>query len=153
MGMIYTASFTDVAISALQDLFELTAPSDAVVILHSCYIFQNSDFGDAAAEGLTINITRYSTSGSGGTAPTERPHEVGFPASGSAVEVNNTTQGGTPVVLFSEGFNVQAGWAHRPTPEERYVTSPSGIIAIELPTAPADALTVSGSLTFEEIGG
>ena len=153
MGMMYTAVFTDVAVTVAQDFFELTAPSDAVVVIHSCYIFQNTDFGDAAAEGLTINITRYSTGGSGGANATERPLEVGFPASGSAVETNNTTQGGTPVVIHSEGFNVQAGWAYRPTPEERPVVSPSGIIAIELPSAPADSLTMSGTLTFEEIGG
>ena len=153
MGMIYSASFTDVAVTAAQDLFELTAPSDAVCIIHSCYIFQNTDFGDSAAEGLTISITRYSTSGSAGGTVTERPHEVGFPAAGAAVEINNTTQGGTPVIIMSDCFNVQAGWQYRPTPEERIVVSPSGIIAIELPSAPTDSLTMSGTLTWEEIGG
>ncbi len=153
MGIMYTASFTEVAVSAAQDIFELTAPSDAAVIIHSCYIGQSSDFGDSAAEGLPINITRYSTGGSGGSTLTERPHEVGSPASGSSVEANNTTQGGTPVVVASDDFNVQAGWQYRPTPEERITVSPSGIIAIELPAAPSDALTMSGSLTFEEIGG
>jgi len=153
MGMVYTASFTDVAVTVAQDLFELTAPSDAAVIIHSCYIFQNSDFGDSAAEGLTISVTRYSTGGSGGGTPTERPHDVGYGASGSAVETNNTTQGGTPVVVHSDAFNVQAGWQYRPTPEERISVSPGGFLAIELPSAPADSLTMSGSLTYEEIGG
>lgn len=151
--MMYSTSFTDVAVTAAQDLFELTAPADAIIVLHSCYISQNTDYGDAASEGLTINVTRYSTSGSGGSTPTPRPMEVGMPASGATSEANNTSQGGTPVVVHSEAFNVQAGWQYRPTPEERIVCSAGDIIAIELPSAPADSLTMSGTLYFDEIGG
>lgn len=153
MGRVYTASVTDVAVTVAQDFFELTAPSDLVFCILSCHIGQSSDAGDAAAEMLTINITRYSTSGSGGSTPTARPHHVGDAATSVIEEANNTTQGGTPVVLFSEAFNVQAGWHYVPIPEERIWVSPSGIIAIELPVAPGDSLTMSGSITYEVFGG
>jgi len=153
MGMMYSAAVEAVAVTVAQDFAEILAPSDAVVILHSVYVGQHTEEGDAAAEMLQINIVRYATSGSGGSAGVENPHEIGFPAAGSVVEFNNTTQGGTPVVLLADSFNVQAGWQYRPTPEERLVISPSGILAIELPTAPADSITFDITITWEEIGG
>jgi len=39
------------------------------------------------------------------------------------------------------------------TPEERTVISPSDFWALELGTTPADSVTVSGFVVFEEIGG
>lgn len=154
MGRMYTASFEGVAVTAIQDLFELVAPADAIVVLHSAFIGQSSDAADAEAEMLQVSISRFTgTSGSGGTSPTVNPHQIGDSAFGGTVEANNTTQGLTTTVVKSETFNVQAGWYYQPTPEERLVLSPSGKLVIELPTAPADSLTMSGSITFEEIGG
>ncbi len=153
MGRIYVARFGNVAVSAAQDLFELNAPSDAVCKLLACRIGNSSDAGDAEAELLPIQIVRYATSGSGGSAVTARPTQVGDPAFGGTVEANNTTQGGTPTEVLSDSFNVQSGWLYQPPPEEQIIISPSGILAIELPNAPGDALTMWGSLVFEEIGG
>ena len=152
-GLVYTASIEQIAVSAIQDLFEITAPADAVVELLAVRVGQDTEEGDAAAEMLPIQITRYSTGGSGGATLTSRPHHVGGPAAGSTVDRNNTTQGGTPVVVLSDAFNVQAGWLYQPIPEERIYVSPSDILAIELPVAPADAMTVSASITFKELGG
>lgn len=155
MGLIYTASFSSVAVSAIQDLFQLVAPADAIVIVHSAEIGQESDAGNAEAELLPIQISRtdLTVNGSGGTAPTPRPHEVGMPAAGTVVEVNNTTQSTVTTVVHSSAWNVQAGWFYVPTPETRIVISPSGGLVVELPVAPADEITVSGSITFEEVGG
>ena len=50
MGLVYRAEFTQVAVTAAQDLFVITAPSDAVIELYGCTISQSSDEGDAAAE-------------------------------------------------------------------------------------------------------
>ena len=153
MGRIYTASFGGVAVSAIQDLIELNAPSDAIVKIHSIIIGQSSDAGDSEAEMLRVQISRATGSGSGGTTPTARPHEVGDAAFGGTVEANNTTQGTGTTVLVEDTFNIQAGWQWRPTPEEMIVLSPSGRVVVELPAAPTDAVTMSGSITFEEIGG
>lgn len=151
MGRIYTASISEVAVSAAQDLFELTAPSTGMVRILSARWGQSSDAGDAAAELLPWNLTRYATSGSGGSTPTPAPHSVGHAASGVTVEANNTTQGGTPTVVLSDCWNVQAGYLYQPPPEEMVTIPPSGILAIEFPSAPADSITVSGSVTFEEL--
>lgn len=154
MGRMYTASFEAVAVTAIQDLFEINAPSDAAVILHSFEIGQDSDAGDTEAEMLRCTISRAPTaSGSGGSTPTARPHNEGDAAFGGTVEANNTTQATGTVVLKPIPFNVQAGCVYQPTPEERIVISPGDRLVVELPAAPADSLTMSGSIVFEEIGG
>ena len=154
MGRMYTASFGGVAVTAIQDLIELNAPSDSVVVIHSAFIGQSSDAGDSEAEMLRVQISRSTgTSGSGGTTLTARPHNVGDAAFGGTAEANNTTQATTTVTIHEETFNAQSGWYYQPTPEERVALSPGARVVIELPAAPADSLTMSGSITFEEIGG
>lgn len=153
MGLMYTATFEEVAVTAAQDFFEVVAPSDAAVIIHECRISQSSDAGDSASEQLNILVHRGSTSGSGGSSLTPRPLQVGFPAAGSTVEANNTTQSTEGNQVLADCFNVMAGWLWTPTPEARPVLSPSGRINIELQTTPADSLTMSGTIIFEEVGG
>ena len=154
LGRMYTAQVSGIAVTAIQDFFEVNAPADSVVVIHSIRIAQYSDVGDAAAEMLPVQITRSTgASGSSGTTPTARPHHLGDAAFGGTVEVNNTTQATTTVVVLSDAFNIRAGWLYNPPPDERIVISPSGILVVELPVAPADELTMQGSITFEEIGG
>lgn len=156
MGMLYTATFAEVAVSVAADLFEIVAPSDAAVVLHSVRIGQSTEEGDAAAEMLPIAIVKgNATSGSGGSTPTPTPLESGFTAAGSTVETCNTTQAstGTPLTLVADAFNVQVGWQWIPTPEERIVLSPSQRCVVRLGAAPADAMNMNGTLVFEEIGG
>lgn len=150
MGRIYTSSFQAVAVTAAQDIFELTAPSTGMFRILSCRIGQSSEEADAQAEMLQIQITRYAASGSGGSTPTENPHLVGSAATGVVSEANNTTQGTTPTVLLAEAWNVQIGWIYQPAPEEMIWVPPSGIIAIESPDTPADSITLSGAITYEE---
>ena len=54
MGRMYSAVFEQVAVSVAQDLFEINAPADAIVVVHSCVITQSSDAGDSEAEMLPI---------------------------------------------------------------------------------------------------
>lgn len=150
MGRMYSAVFEEVAVTVVQDLFEIVAPADAVVIVHSFEISQSSD---TDSEQLNLLFHRGSTSGSGGSTPTARPLEVGTAAFGGTVEANNTTQSTEGVHLHTASFNVLNGYIWMPTPEARIVLSPSGRLNIELQTAPADSLTMSGVVVFEEIGG
>lgn len=117
-GRIYMSSMEQIAVTLIQDVFEITVPSTSYVILLSCTLGQHTDFGDAAAEMLPVNITRYATGGSAGSLATPRPQQVGHGASAVVVDRNNTTQGATPTVVHSDTFNVQAGWQYRPLPEE-----------------------------------
>ena len=155
MGVMYAASFGGAAVSAAQDVFEIVAPSNKVVVMHEIVLEQSSDAGDTEAELLRIQAIRgLGSSGSGGSGASPVPLESGSGAAGSSVEVNNTTlaSGGTTSVLFDRAFNVQIGFFWQPTPECRIVLSPSQRMVIRIP-APGDPLTMHGTVVFEEIGG
>jgi hypothetical protein len=70
---IFSASFTAVAATAEQDVFEIVAPSDSRVAVRSISLSQYSDAGDASAELLSVVLMRgHTTSGSGGSLATRR---------------------------------------------------------------------------------
>lgn len=152
MGRIYTASVESVAVSAAQDVFELVAPSTSTVILHGVVIGQSSDAGDAQAELLPVAIMRgHTTSGSGGSTPTARPLNPNGASASSTIEANNTTVATTSgVTVYADTFNVQVGWPYIPIPENRIVLAPSQRLVVRIP-APADALTLSATITWEEV--
>ena len=152
MGLAYTAAF-NVGVFTVQDLFEITAPSNAVVKILSCQIGQRDVVGNDEAEMVPIVIARYTgADGTGGTTPTPRPLNIGYPVAGSVVRAN-TTEGATKTRLISDVFNVQAGWLYKPPPREMIVLSPRGKLAIYLSEVPAHTFFMRATLTFEEIGG
>ena len=154
-GRMYTASVGTVVVSAIQDLIEINAASDSVVIVHAIYLGQTSDVGDAAEEILQVQISRTTGSaGSGGSTATARPMQVGDAAyGGGAIQFNNTTQAGSTTVLHEDAFNIRVGWQYLPPPEQRIIISPSGVLVIELPVQPSDEITMDISVVLEEIGG
>lgn len=138
------------------DLAEITVPSTKVMIVHEVVISQYSDFGDAASEGIGVVFKRAvgSTSGSFGQSVTPVKHQTGDAAAGITAEICNTTQltGGTITILRTEAFQEQAGYQYLPTPEERYTFAPSEVFVVSLAGTLADAITVQGFITVEEIG-
>jgi hypothetical protein len=160
MGMMYTAQFNGVAVTAQQDFFELLAPSDAVVIVHMVLLTQTTEAGDAQEEQLSILFKRgvgSVTSGSGGSTPTPAKTESGFAAAGSTVEANNTTKmatgSGTITTLDADSWNVRADKTWLMPPELRIILSPGERLTVELGTTPADSITMNGVIKFEELGG
>jgi hypothetical protein len=157
MGRFYTATFAAVAVTAQQDFWEITAPADGVVFIHDFILTQSTEVGDAMEEGLALLIKRgATTTGTGGTqAITPAPLSFGDPAFGGVVDVNNTAKasGGTIVTMAAYAWNVRMPFQIIWTPETRLMLSPSQRLTIELATTPADSITVSGTLTLEEIGG
>lgn len=156
MGNIYVATFTAVAVSAAQDVFEIVAPANSRIAIREVRLGQYSDAGDAQAEMLSVTIVRgHATSGSGGTSATPAPiaGHAGALASTATVEVNNTTiaADGTAVTLCADSFNVMGGWRYYPVPEERPIVTNSGRLVVRV-TVPADAVTMNGTLVFEELG-
>jgi hypothetical protein len=157
MGRFYSIQFNAVSVSAAQDLFEVLAASGKPFYLHEVVVGQSSDYGDAAAEGLTIAIKRATgsyTSGSGGSTPTPAKHLTNDAAAGVTAEANNTTQAaagsGALTTIRSDAFNVQGGYQYMPTPEQRPFFLPAEACVVSI-TAPADALTVSGTMVIEEM--
>ncbi len=153
---IFTATFSAIAVSAAQDVFEIVAPADSKIAIREVRLGQYSDAGDAAAEMLSVLIIKgYTTSGSGGASVTAAPVQghTGALTSTATVERNNTTiaADGTAVVMVADAFNVQSGWIYIPAPEERIVVPVSGRLVVRI-TAPADAVTMNGTLVFEQVG-
>jgi hypothetical protein len=153
---VFSATFSAVAVSAAQDLFEIVAPADSRIAIREIRIGQYSDFGDAAAEilGLTV-IKGFTTSGAAGSTATavNRQGHTGAAASTSTVEINNTTlaQDGTGVTVLADAWNIQTPYLYIPDVDERIVIPVSGRVVIRI-TAPADSLTMNGTVLFEQLG-
>ena len=155
MARVYSVSFEAVAVTAAQDLFEITPADDHPVVLLGMTIDQSSDVGDAAEEMLRYMIIRgCATSGSGGSAPTPRPLDPGDAAAGFGAKVNNTTiaSGGTAVNLVAGAFNIRSGLAVFWPPEMTPMCNQGQTtIVVRLMAAPADSLTMSGTLYIGEL--
>jgi hypothetical protein len=97
----------------------------------------------------------YTVSGSGGSTmtPVTRSGLSVATAAVSTIEINNTTVAntGTPAVLLADSFNIAAGFRYYPSQEDAIILQPSSRFVVRI-TAPADALTMNGTLVFEEIG-
>ena len=153
MGREYSVSFSAVAVTAAQDLFEITPADDKPVNILGLFIGQTSDAGDAADELLQVSIIRgFTTSGSGGSAPTPAPLDPIDTAAGFTAEVNNTTVAntGTSVTLHTDTFNVRAGYQIWFPPECYPRASQANTTIVVRITAPADSLTMSGTLYVQE---
>jgi hypothetical protein len=152
MGRIYTVSFTDVAVSAGQDLIEILVPSAGVIEILRVEVAQKSDYGDAASEGASWRLVRATgASGTGGSSATPAKHLDGDASSTCTCEVNNTTLATTRTTLIPRAFNVQAGDVWIPTPKEVIRVKAAHFFCVELIASPADAITTSASVTFEEL--
>lgn len=160
----YAATFSAVAVSAAQDVFEIVAPATKTVAIREIVIGQYSDAGDAQAENISVLLMRgHGTSGSGGSSVTPAsPSDPEQAAASSTVEANNTTVAstGSPVTLRADSFNVASGWRYYPTPgdpndprirDERIKLRPSERFVCRI-TAPADAVTMNATVVFDEIG-
>lgn len=157
---LYTTPISAVAVTVAQDIFEVLAPSDAVVIIHGWTLTQTSDAGDAEEEVLRVETVRgigAVASGSGGSSVTPRQIELGEASYGGTVETNNTTRmatgSGTLDPLEMYGWNIRIPWTHFYTPELRPVISPGDRWTLSLLDAPADAITLSAQLWLQELGG
>lgn len=152
---MYSAFFGNVSVTAQQDLFEITTAAGFAAVIHQIVVSQSTEVGDVQEEGLRLLIKRgATTTGSGGTTLTSVPLDRPASTAASTVKANNTTKAtaGTIVTLHAEAWNVRAPFIYTPTPETRIVLGPSTRLTLELATTPADAITMDGTLYYEEIG-
>lgn len=158
MGRMYIGGFAGSSVSAIQDIWEINVPSDALVILHAMTLVQQTSFGDAAEEVLRLEIKRGvgSTSGSGGSGSVPSfPIQTGSSSFGGTLEHSNTTQasGGTITTLAKIGWNIRMPFHHIFIPKERPIFSPSQMLLFSLESTPSVTLTMAGTILFEEVGG
>lgn len=145
------------------------------VRLREIRIGQHSDAGDAAAELLGVKIIRYrqvrgkdtggGTSADGGQRIVPRAKDAWIDTGArsiSTVKVANdrlaqdtgATVGATAYtiaeeIIISDTWNIQAGWWYYPPEEEMLTLIPGDRMVVRL-TAATDALTIKGTLVYEE---
>lgn len=153
---IYTVSFLAVAVSVQVDLFELTPADDKPLEVLALFVGQSSDAGDAQAELLAYSVIRgFTTSGSGGTATTPRPVSRSDTAAGFSAETCNTTLAttGTTNQLHADTFHVASGEKLILSEGMEWSASQADTsLVIRLQAAPADSLTMSGTVYVREQG-
>jgi len=160
MGRRYIARFESVAVTVAQDFFEIAAPTTGIIRVLEWAVGQTSDVGDAEEEILLINEVRGDgtvTSGTGGVTVIPQAIDNGAPGSTATVESNNTTKmavgTGTLDALQTYHWNVRMSCEKIYTPETYPIISPGDRWTLELVAAPADELTCSGYVIYEQIGG
>jgi hypothetical protein len=157
MGRKYGVPFDNVSVSAIQDAFEVSPAANKPLKILGFTIGQtgNSDVGDAAEEILAFHLVRgHTTSGSGGSSVTPVPLNPNDAAAGFTAEVNNTTiaSAGTTTTIHTQTFNVRLGLDYMyPPGYEPIVHNGNTSLVGRLVRAPADAITLSGTLLVEEM--
>lgn len=158
MGRMYFVPFENVSVSAAQDFWELQPADDKPVKIWGWTLANvggTADAGDAQEETLRLSIVRgHTTSGSGGSSPTVSPCNRNDASAGFTAEVNNTTIASTAGTTIHAGvpFNVRIGGDYWFTPEFAPTASQADTtIVVRLVAAPADAVSMSGTLYVEEL--
>lgn len=163
LGRLYSLVFDAVSIAAAQDIFYIKPAADKVCVVEAIYLSNvggTADAGDAQEELLRILIDRLPsvvTVGSGGVASTVAtlgPVEVNDTAASFTGRTNDTvlaTSTGIVRVIHSDGWNVRIPYIWNPPPEHRIMVSNPEAIVFRLPSAPADAVTCSGTIYVREL--
>lgn len=155
MSGVYTVQFNGVAVTAAQDLFELVAASGKPIVILGFTLSQTTELGDAAEEALSILLkSGQSTSGSGGSSPTPVANDSTMAAASFSAEANNTTKAssGTIVTHGSWAWNIRQPLDVLFTQEQQLVMAASRRCTLELVGAPADSVTMNGTIWVQEIG-
>lgn len=153
-GRTYAVTFNAVAVTAASDLFEITPADDRPIEIVGIELGQYTDAGDAQDELLGLQIIRgFTTSGSGGSSATPTPISPNAAAAGCTAEVNNTTLAntGTTTTLLSTAFNVRAGYINYFPADARPGCSQGNTTIVVRMTAPADSITLNGTLYVREL--
>jgi len=149
MGRMYSI-LMDAAttVAAAQDLISITAPADAIIIVHEAHISrESSEVSDTAV----AQIHRGSGSAGAGGANTPIPLDLQSPAMGGTVLHDLTTDETEGVIFHRRAFNLISGFHWLPTPEMRIVIPPSGILCLRSDIA-ITSCTLNAELIVEEIG-
>lgn len=154
MGRMYYAPITGSAVATSINLWSIQPATDDPILVHAFELSQGTEFGDAAAEALELNLTRRTgtpTSGAG-AAVTEVAAIQDDVASTATVLTELTTDwtAGTEQILAKIGWNVRSPYLWMPPPEGRIQVKDNDVLLLDLVTVPADAIDFFGWILYEE---
>ncbi len=148
MGRMYTVQFSEVAVSAQQDLFQIEALITPVIV-HAVYISQSSDTGDASAAMVSIQLRKATDAVTDDLATVQL--DEGDATQTADVAINETTELVTGQLIYhSEVWNIALPWVWLPPPEMRINVKITDVFCVNMNTT--DTLTMSGTIYFEEAG-
>jgi hypothetical protein len=153
-GRMYSINFTDVSVSAAQDLISITATAGMAFKIHRIEGGQRSLTAWESKPVKLVRLPATVTAGSGGSAVTPQKMNNGDAAATVTARANDTTPAttnGAASVLLSEDFQFLNGLLVVFTPDERPVIAPSQAVALNLPTAPSGATNMSFTILIEEL--
>lgn len=155
-GPVFTAPFSAVNLTTNPyDLFHITAPANSRVAIREIRLGQYTEFGDAQAELLSLQVMVGTTAASTSAPMTSQNvlRHDGAPAAGTAVVGPSTALASTAsaAVVIADAWNVEAGYWLSPAECDRIVLEPSQSAVLRM-SAPNDAMTLNGTLMFQEIG-
>ena len=161
MARQYSVSFENVAITAVQDLFNLAPAADKPIRILGFTLSNVAGTGfagDAKEDLLRISIRRFAatvTNGTGGTAPTPTLKDPNDAAAGFTARVNDATTRatttGSNVLYMADGWNTRVPYAMWFTPETQPEAAGSATrLIVGLDLAPSASVNVSGTIYVEE---
>jgi hypothetical protein len=150
VGRFYSVTLPETAITAAADLFELTVATDKPIRVWGWNISQDTDTGDAAEEVLQLTLKRGVTAGTGGSSITPVAMTENDTAAGATC-TNRTTAHTGGSILWQPGWNIRTNGEHWFIDIMAPVIGADADPVVLHMSAPADSITVSGSLMFEEL--
>jgi hypothetical protein len=156
LGRMYTVHLAPAAATVALDLVELTPGDDKPILIHGFRVYQTTELGDAAEEIIGLAWVRgNATTGSGGNSSVAvTPKNPNDAAATVTCETGNTTAAstGTPLTVYSTGWNVRAPLEVVFTPEQRiWCTQAQTLLVLRMLAAPGDSTTIGCSVDLEEI--
>ncbi len=135
-------------------LIELQVPSGTQIEIIRMWI--GAAEGDVPVDEIQeVYIYGNDAPTTGGAALIEQEIRGAADATALTVAIQGGSQGATPVTLYRDGFHTQIGWLYLPVDDERIrVVGGSAIdnIGLGFPVAPDTTLTISGGITWGELG-
>lgn len=149
MARLYSVPLDAISVTtdADQDIWELTAGSGKLCVLHSFSLTS----AQTTDERVRLRLMRRTGAGSGGSGLTEVPLDAGNAVAATAAVVSLATTPGTAGdIIQGWQWSQQGELLYLPTPEMRIVVAASGRISLNLQSAVGGTRTWSGSVTWSE---
>lgn len=149
MARLYFVPLDAISVTtdADQDIWELTAGSGKIVVLHAFSLTS----AQTTDERVRLRLMRRTAAGTGGSALTEVPLDAGNAVGATAAVVALATTPGTAGdILKGWQWSQQGELLYLPTPEMRPIVAASGRIALNLQSAVGGTRTWSGYVTWSE---
>lgn len=152
---VYEVSLNNTSVSTAITLVQLKAGSASILRILRAWCSQ-SNLTSSAQQA--IEIVRKSAAATVTAFGAPLKNDPGDAASNMVSSTTGTGTVGTAEgtdgdILYRDNFSVLNGWLWVPTPEERIIVGPSGIIALKFPVAPGAAMTLSAGFIVGEEGG